>query len=125
MATASSCISRTPARPSTLAISCGSMNIEVVPCGMTARQNSVTVTMPLSTCMCAVAQAGHQIAAAGIDHLGALADGVAGIRPAIGEAAGDDGDVGAGDDLARMHVHPAPVADDQIGGLAPHGDIDQ
>ena len=49
---ASSCISRTPGSPSTLAISCGSMNIEVVPCGITARANSVTVTRPLSTCMC-------------------------------------------------------------------------
>ena len=52
IASASSCISRTPGRPKTLAISCGSTNIEVVPCGITARQNSVTVTMPLSTCMC-------------------------------------------------------------------------
>ena len=48
---ASSCIIRTPARPSTLAISCGSVNIVVVPCGMTAAANSAGVSMPLSTCM--------------------------------------------------------------------------
>ena len=34
---ASSCIRRTPRRPRTLAISCGSWNIVVVPCGITAR----------------------------------------------------------------------------------------
>ena len=48
---ASSCMSRTPASPSTFATSCGSTNIVVVPCGITARANSVTVSIPLSTCM--------------------------------------------------------------------------
>ena len=51
-ASASSCISRTPSSPSTFATSCGSTNIVVVPCGITARANSVTVSMPDSTCMC-------------------------------------------------------------------------
>ena len=73
----------------------------------------------------AVAQARHQVAPAGIDHLGALADGVAGVRPAIGEAARDDGKVGAGDHLARMHVDPAAVAHDQIGRPAPGRHVDQ
>ncbi len=49
---ASSTINRTPLRPKTFAISCGSMNIPVVPRGATARTNSVTVTMPDSTCIC-------------------------------------------------------------------------
>ena len=48
---ASSCIIRTPASPSTLAISWGSVKIVVVPCGMTAAQNSAGVSMPLSICM--------------------------------------------------------------------------
>ena len=48
---ASSCISRTPSSPSTLAISCGSVNIVVVPCGMTAAANSAGVSIPDSMCM--------------------------------------------------------------------------
>ena len=49
---ASSCISRTPASPSTFATSCGSVNIVVVPCGITARANWLTMSIPNSTCMC-------------------------------------------------------------------------
>ena len=50
---ASSCIRRTPSRPMTLAISCGSVNMDVVPWGITARANCVVVSIPLSICMCA------------------------------------------------------------------------
>ena len=39
---ASSCISRTPTSPSTFATSCGSANMVVVPCGITARANWLT-----------------------------------------------------------------------------------
>ena len=49
---ASSCIMRTPSKPRTLAISCGSVNIDVVPCGITARANSAGVSMPDSICIC-------------------------------------------------------------------------
>ena len=49
---ASSAINLTPFSPKTLAISCGSVNMPVVPCGRTARTNSLTVNMPDSTCIC-------------------------------------------------------------------------
>ena len=49
-AAASAAIMRTPSRPKTLAISCGSAKIAVVPCGSTARTYSVIVHMLLSTC---------------------------------------------------------------------------
>ena len=72
-----------------------------------------------------VAEPRHEIAAAGVDDDRLLADRVAGVRPAIGEAPADDRKVGAGDDLARMHIDPAPVAHHQIGRLAPGRDVDQ
>ena len=49
-ASASATIMRTPSRPKTFAISCGSAKIAVVPCGSTARTYSVIVHMLLSTC---------------------------------------------------------------------------
>ena len=48
---ASSCIKRTPLRPKTFAISWGSVNMEVVPWGMTAAANSAGVSIPLSMCI--------------------------------------------------------------------------
>ena len=47
---ASSIISLNPYSPSTLHISCGSAKMLVVPLGITALENSVSVSMLLSTC---------------------------------------------------------------------------
>ena len=48
-----SSIHSTPSRPSTLATSCGSVTTAVVPCGTTARANSVGVSFDDSMCTCA------------------------------------------------------------------------
>ena len=48
-----SSIQCTPSEPSTLATSCGSHTIAVVPCGSTARANWAGVSLEDSTCMCA------------------------------------------------------------------------
>ena len=72
-----------------------------------------------------VAQAGNEIAATGIHHLGALADGVRGVRPAIGESPAGDCNIGSGNDLARMDIDPAPVAHDEIRRPPAGRDIDQ
>ena len=72
-----------------------------------------------------VAEAGDEIAPAGIDHLGLRADRVLGRVPDEREAARDDGHVHAWDHLAGIDVDPAPVADDQLGRLAACGDIHQ
>ena len=90
---ASSCISRTPGRPSTFATSCGSTNIVVVPCGITARANWLTVSMPLSTCMCPSQSPGIRIPPARVDHPRLRPDHRRGVRPAGGEAPGLDRDV--------------------------------
>ena len=56
------------AGPSTFATSCGSTNIVVVPCGITARANSVTVSIPLLDVHVPVAEPGDQVAPARVDH---------------------------------------------------------
>ncbi len=48
-----SSIQCTPSEPSTLATSCGSQTIAVVPWGSTARANCAGVSLEDSTCMCA------------------------------------------------------------------------
>ena len=48
-----SSIQCTPSEPSTLATSCGSHTIAVVPWGSTARANSAGVSLEDSTCTCA------------------------------------------------------------------------
>ena len=48
-----SSIQCTPSEPSTLATSCGSQTIAVVPWGRTARANCAGVSLEDSTCMCA------------------------------------------------------------------------
>ncbi len=72
----------------------------------------------------AVAQAGQDVAAGGIYDGGVRADRVAGIADQ-GEPAGGDRHVDMGDDLARIDVHPAPVADDEVGRRPACGDVDE
>ena len=72
-----------------------------------------------------VAQARHKVAALRIDHLRCLADAMRRAGPYIGEAARGDGNVGAGDDLARMDVHPSAIADHRVSRVATHGDGDE
>ena len=73
----------------------------------------------------AIAQTRHHVAALGFDDFCLRPDGVRGIGPDIGETASGDGDVGAGNDFARMDVDPGAVADDHVGLGAPHGGIDK
>ena len=50
-------------------------------------------------------------------------DGVRGIRPDVGNASILDGDVGIRHELAGLDADPRPVADDQVGGRAAHGNV--
>ena len=72
-----------------------------------------------------VAKAGDEVAALGVDDLRVRSDEAVEARAAPGEAAGFDGDVAAGEDLAGMDVDPGAVADHQIGGGAAGGDGDE
>ena len=72
-----------------------------------------------------VAEPRHEVAPARLHHHRLGADRVAGIRPAIGKAPAADGNVRVLDDLARMHVHPAPAPHHEIGRLAARRDIHQ
>ena len=67
-----SSIQCTPSEPSTLATSCGSQTIAVVPWGRTARANCAGVSLEDSTCMCASMKPGHEEAPARVDPLAAL-----------------------------------------------------
>ena len=73
----------------------------------------------------AVAEARNEIAAIGIDDLRFRPDTMRGIGAAIGEAAFDDGEVRAGDDLAGMDIDPSAVPHHKVRLGAAHGDIDQ
>ena len=73
----------------------------------------------------AVAEAGEEIAALGLGHLGRGADAVRGIGSDIGEAALGDGDLPAVEHLARLDVHEAAAADDPVGRGAAGGDGDK
>ncbi len=98
-------------RPSTLAISCGSMNIEVVPCGMTARAEFGDGHHAAFDMHVAVAEAGDEIAAARLDDLACRrrwrrprSGPMAAKRPAS-MAISMPGMISPG-----MDIHPAPVA---------------
>src|SRR6185437_6565822 len=73
----------------------------------------------------AVAEAGHEVAVTGLDHGGRGALRIAEVGADGGEAPVLDGDVGAAQDLARMHVHPAAVADQHVGRRPPHRHVDE
>ena len=55
--------------------------MEVVPCGITARAELGDRHHAALDVHVAVAEAGDEIAAGGVDHLVVGADGVAGVRP--------------------------------------------
>lgn len=69
----------------------------------------------------AIAQAGDEVTAVGIHHLGLFADGVLGGRANVGDSAAANGHIGVGDNFGRVDIDPTAVGDDHVGGQAAHG----
>jgi len=72
----------------------------------------------------AIAKAGQDEATVCLYHYGVRPDHGAGVRPAIGETAISNGDVGVRDHLAGVDVNPLPLANNHISRGAARGDVD-
>ncbi len=107
-----SSMKRMPSRPSTLAISCGSVTTVVVPRGTTARANSDGRHHGALDVDVGVEQAGREIGAAEVER---LARGVAGAD--ADDDAARERDLGR-IDLAGEHVDQLQVGEQEVGRLA-------
>ncbi len=65
------------------------------------------------------------IAVLRIDHARIRANGMAGIRPNIRNAAVIDGDIAVRNNFTGLHAHPPTSADHQVRRAAAHGAVDQ
>ncbi len=72
-----------------------------------------------------IQQAGDQVAPFGVDDLCLPADRVPGILTDVGNVPILDRDIGARDDLPRLHADPIAVLNHQVSRDTSHGDIDQ
>ena len=72
-----------------------------------------------------IAQAGEDVAAVRLDHLGIGADHGRGVGAAIGKTAVCDGNIRVFNNFAGMDVHPFALPDNHIGGRAGGGNINE
>ncbi len=72
-----------------------------------------------------IQQAGDKVSAARIHDQRVFTNGMRGIRADIGNVTLFDRNVGIGHDLAGLDTHPLTIADDQVSGLASHGDVNK
>jgi hypothetical protein len=70
-----------------------------------------------------VQESGDQVTTTSIDYFGSFADGMGGIRTHVCNPVAGYGDIGVGNDLARLDADPTTVTYNLVGGEAPHGNI--
>ncbi|EAQ12543.1 1-deoxy-D-xylulose-5-phosphate synthase [Rhodobacterales bacterium HTCC2654] len=72
-----------------------------------------------------VAQAGDQVLAVGVDHLGVVGKAMAGVRTDVGEPPLSDCDLPAVQHFARVDVHDFGAFDDEVGSLTTRSHSDK
>jgi hypothetical protein len=72
-----------------------------------------------------IEQAGDEETVISLNDLGVFANRVIGVFANKGNMPICDGDVCMWDDFAGLDADPLPVFDDQVGGRAPHGNVDE